>query len=286
MERIYYYLHEGQQMGPYSLEELYQLNLTDSTLVWRSGWNRWKKFSQLTTESQLAHRRYYLATLTTPLGNYTLAELESDPTLLQGAELAWYQGLEAWLPIGDIPELMELRSRVTPPIIHPEIPTIQNCSTATPPPIGHTQRPRLSLWQHFAQCITQDYFTFSGRAGLREFWGFVLFYSIFMVLFGHNRWDHLFYVDYTPIWDWFSSFPENIVGLYSIHSLGRTVSILLSIFFIIPFLSVTVRRLHDTNHSAWMLLFLLLPVVGILILLAICCQQSHPVANKYGEPTL
>ncbi len=63
--------------------------------------------------------------------------------------------------------------------------------------------------------------------------------------------------------------------------------ILIIYFFaaLIPSLSVTARRLHDTNHSAWWILLLFVPYcnlswifIGFYLLLA----DGTPGPNRYG----
>ena len=49
----------------------------------------------------------------------------------------------------------------------------------------------------------------------------------------------------------------------------------------LPALAVSVRRLHDTDRSGWLLLLNLVPCVGI-ILLVWYCGDSTPGDNQYG----
>jgi uncharacterized membrane protein YhaH (DUF805 family) len=52
---------------------------------------------------------------------------------------------------------------------------------------------------------------------------------------------------------------------------------------IIPSLAITVRRLHDTGKSGWMILLCLIPKVGGIILLAFMVLDSDPGPNQYGS---
>lgn len=63
------------------------------------------------------------------------------------------------------------------------------------------------------------------------------------------------------------------------------LSLLLALFFLLPTLSITVRRLRDSGHSAWWVLppclaFIPLPLladialVGTIVTLIFCCQES------------
>lgn len=51
---------------------------------------------------------------------------------------------------------------------------------------------------------------------------------------------------------------------------------------LIPSLAVTVRRLHDTEHSGWWLLIGLVPLIGGIVLLVFMVQDSKPGQNPYG----
>ena len=50
----------------------------------------------------------------------------------------------------------------------------------------------------------------------------------------------------------------------------------------IPSLSLTVRRLHDTGRSGWYVLVLLLNIIGVCILLIFVCEDSEKITNEYG----
>jgi len=82
------------------------------------------------------------------------------------------------------------------------------------------------------------YATFSGRATRSEFWFFVLFYylTIFVLTFS------LFYLQMNQVVMW-------IMYAFSLGSL-------------LPYLGVAIRRLHDSNKSAW---YVLLPIVPSIV---------------------
>ena len=52
--------------------------------------------------------------------------------------------------------------------------------------------------------------------------------------------------------------------------------------FLIPSAAVLVRRLHDTERSAWWLLIALIPVIGAIALLVFLCIDSSLGENRYG----
>ena len=66
------------------------------------------------------------------------------------------------------------------------------------------------------------------------------------------------------------------------------IAMIVGIYYIatpIPWLALTVRRLHDTGRSAWWLLIIFIPFgFGWLVLLVFMCLGSESRANKYGIP--
>jgi len=115
----------------------------------------------------------------------------------------------------------------------------------------------------YKSVLTKKYADFTGRARRAEYWWFVLinFVVIFsllvltIILSGSN---------------------DSLTGLggiiYAVYALG----------VILPSLAVTVRRLHDTGKSGWMLLIGLIPFVGPIILLVFYFTDGEPGANQYG----
>jgi len=106
------------------------------------------------------------------------------------------------------------------------------------------------------------YAEFSGRARRKEYWFFVLFNILISIMLG--------IVDrVTGSFD-----PATGVGLFGgIYAIG----------ILIPGLTVTVRRLHDTNRSGWWVLLPLIPVLGGLVLFCFLVLDSNPGRNDYGE---
>jgi uncharacterized membrane protein YhaH (DUF805 family) len=66
------------------------------------------------------------------------------------------------------------------------------------------------------------------------------------------------------------------------------VGVVLASIITLPFLYVElatiallVRRLHDTDRSAWWLLLVFLPYVGAFVLLIFTLQKGAPGLNRY-----
>jgi uncharacterized membrane protein YhaH (DUF805 family) len=100
----------------------------------------------------------------------------------------------------------------------------------------------------------RKYATFSGRAGLREYWMFVLVFQILVaVVLGIVE----------GITD-----TKILIGLYIL-------------FIALPSLTVTVRRLHDTGKSGMFILVGFVPFIGWLILFYFLVQPSNFRRNQY-----
>lgn len=108
--------------------------------------------------------------------------------------------------------------------------------------------------------VFKKYAVFSGRATRKQFWMFELWNVIVYFVLGmvtgiiaHLTGSHLFII---------------INWLYALA-------------VVIPSLAVSVRRLHDTNRTGWWLLIDLVPIVGAIMLIVFCIEDSRP-DNKYG----
>ena len=97
-------------------------------------------------------------------------------------------------------------------------------------------------------------FDFENRSSRKEFW----YWQVFRILM-------------------FLSFTY-------IESLGISgILILSNIIFLIPELSVSIRRLHDINKSGlWILLSI--TIIGILPLLYFYCLKGDESLNDFGSP--
>ena len=63
---------------------------------------------------------------------------------------------------------------------------------------------------------------------------------------------------------------------------GQPLQLLFNLATLLPTLAVTIRRLHDTDHSGWWILLGLIPVIGTLILLWWYIQRGTEGENNYG----
>lgn len=121
-----------------------------------------------------------------------------------------------------------------------------------------------------------------GRIRRRDWWQYVL---VFLVLGLVASWaDRTWFPDATlaaisrpddtariVLWPWF-------VPLH-----GGPVTGLTALALLAPQISGMVTRLHDRDHSAWWLLWSLLPFPGWAVLVVtLCFLGTQPTSNRYG----
>ncbi len=115
------------------------------------------------------------------------------------------------------------------------------------------------------------YAEFSGRSQRGEYWSFILLYVIvygaFYAAFGHPQ-TVVTTFGTTVTWG-LTGIPAFVTGVFGLASF-------------IPWLAVSVRRLHDQDRSGWMLLLALLPVLGGFALLVLFCLDGTQGPNRYG----
>ena len=99
----------------------------------------------------------------------------------------------------------------------------------------------------------KNYAAFEGRASRKEFWYFVLFFIIIALVAG---------------------LIDSIIGM-------PVLSAITFLGLLIPSISVSVRRLHDTGRSGWWYLLSLVPIVS-LVLLVFFAMDSKSEENPYG----
>jgi len=100
----------------------------------------------------------------------------------------------------------------------------------------------------------KKYAEFNGRARRKEYWMFYLMYIVVVIV-------------------------ATIIDTAIIQLPATIIIVVLGL--IIPTLSITVRRLHDTGRSGWMFFISFVPVVGGLVFLIFMLQDSRE-DNEYG----
>lgn len=98
---------------------------------------------------------------------------------------------------------------------------------------------------------------FAGRASRHEFWCFFIFY----------------------MWVWLL-----MLALLSCAPSMAPVFFLIGLSAVLPMFSVTVRRLHDIDRSAYWMLLSFVPLVGSYALSWMLTCPGTEGANRYGPP--
>jgi len=109
--------------------------------------------------------------------------------------------------------------------------------------------------------VLTNYSNFDGRARRMEYWMFQLInllFSLGLLLVG------------LLLGLGFGAFPFAFISI--IYAIG----------IFIPSIAVTVRRLHDTGKSGWVILLGFIPFVGAIILLVFLLSDSTYGTNQYG----
>ncbi len=140
-------------------------------------------------------------------------------------------------------------------------------------------------WPHYgigflpaARRAFRKYATFSGRASRGEYWWFVVFVFLGLIVLGLL--SALIGVATSPG-------PVTADGSRPIGPAGAVLLGLTGLCYlatIVPSLSVSVRRLHDAGYSGWMVLLNLIPYVGGLVVIVLCALPTSPAAVRYGPP--
>jgi uncharacterized membrane protein YhaH (DUF805 family) len=65
---------------------------------------------------------------------------------------------------------------------------------------------------------------------------------------------------------------------------SQVISIIVSLALLLPGLSVSIRRLHDTDRTGWWILIGLIPLIGVIVLIVFYAQKGDAGNNQYGPP--
>ena len=107
----------------------------------------------------------------------------------------------------------------------------------------------------------KKYATFEGRARRKEYWFFVLFNVLAIIVL---------------------EILDVVLGTFSKETGLGLLSGLYAIAVLLPSLAVIVRRLHDTDRSGWWILIEFIPLIGGLVLLIFTLLDSTPGSNRFG----
>ena len=117
----------------------------------------------------------------------------------------------------------------------------------------------MSFGDSVKNCLINNYAGFSGRASRSEYWFWVLFTILVSIVTG---------ITDGFVFGWDLGDPTWITDI-------------ISLFFILPGLSVFVRRLHDVGQSGWWILSSIL-ILPIFLLIYWSIIEGDANANEYG----
>lgn len=128
---------------------------------------------------------------------------------------------------------------------------------------------RTGLWDYFWRALTANYANFRDRARRKEYWGYMLFWTLgFVALCGAGV------------------VIDGSTGRFGGTGDGPIVTMVLGGLFVvgtfIPGLAMVVRRQHDIGLSGWFYLLIFIPYVGSLIIFVFTLIPSQKHANKWG----
>ena len=107
----------------------------------------------------------------------------------------------------------------------------------------------------------KKYATFEGRARRKDYWFFVLFNVLAIIVL---------------------EILDVVLGTFSPETGFGLLSGLYAIAVLLPSLAVTVRRLHDTDRSGWWILINFIPLIGAIVLLIFTLLDGTPGSNRFG----
>ncbi len=111
--------------------------------------------------------------------------------------------------------------------------------------------------------VLRKYADFRGRARRMEYWMYTFFNLIFTII---------------------AVVLDNVLGL-TFHEMipYGYITIIYGLLVFIPGLAVSVRRLHDTGKSGWMILVGLIPLIGFIWLIVLYVTEGQNHDNKWGS---
>lgn len=104
----------------------------------------------------------------------------------------------------------------------------------------------------------QNYANFQGRASRSMYWWVQLFVFIVGCACGI------------------------IGGIAGSENLGNILSGLFSLAIIVPSLAIAVRRMHDIGKGGGWIFISLVPLIGTIWFIVLCCKDSEPFDNRFG----
>ncbi len=120
----------------------------------------------------------------------------------------------------------------------------------------HQEPKSVGFIEAILTCLGDKFFELKGRATRSEYWYYALFLSIMMLFLI----PLCLFLDAEFLW-----IPAGLL-----------------VFFIIPMIPVSVRRLHDIGESGWWYFLNFIPGIGTILFIMLVLNKSQKGANEYG----
>ncbi len=118
------------------------------------------------------------------------------------------------------------------------------------------------------------YVTFSGRARRSELWWFVLFTYIVGLCF--------FVIDLSLFGEATTVTTDTSASISS-ETQFAPFSTIFWLAALLPYISVSVRRLHDLDRTGWWYWIGLIPLVGVIVLIVWFATKGTDGPNRFGD---
>jgi len=112
-------------------------------------------------------------------------------------------------------------------------------------------------------------FSFNGRVCRSEYWAFCFVHSFII----------------GPLVALGFMFFSSLAIFWNLQSFIMFIASLMSLFFLITSVSITIKRLHDFNASGFYIWLELLPIINLLLLVVCLFAPGNRHENNYGNPT-
>ena len=113
----------------------------------------------------------------------------------------------------------------------------------------------------------RNYANFNGRVSRSEYWRFVAGVTLIQGLLG------------------ILALLCSTLGFPNYEALIDNIAVGVSLFFIVPNIAITARRMHDIGRSGWTQLISFIPIIGFFIFLNYELKRGDEGENGYGERT-
>lgn len=143
----------------------------------------------------------------------------------------------------------------------------------SPAPLNEAPaRQEPGVWRYFVQCVTRKYATAHGRATVKEYWSFTLFFVIIV---------------FVPMLLAMAVDTPGGYGFASEESGPLTAIVSIAVGFVwiglfIPSVCVLIRRFHDVGLTGWLILIGGIPYIGWLFSFIVSVLPSQWRSNKHG----